>query len=74
MSEKDKQARKIAMIVELVDLIGDDVTSAEIVSALRMYQKKREAERERRHRNYVPRGNPVGRPRKEPAIFTGDIK
>ncbi len=73
MSEKDKQAKKIAMMLEVIEVIGDEVTSDEIIRALRAYQKKREASRITNRRRYVPRGTPTGRPSKDPIIFTGDI-
>ena len=61
------------MIMELVDVIGDDVTSDDIIKALRAYQKKRDIDRAAARRNYISTGRPAGRPRKEPIIFTGDI-
>lgn len=73
MSDKDKHAKKIAMMLEVIEVIGDDVTSDDIIRALRAYQKKREAARETNRRRYVPRGTPTGRPSKEPIIFTGDL-
>ena len=60
--------RKIKMIMDLVDIIDESVTSYDIVNALQQVERQRE----RKRRTYQPTGKPKGRPRKETMIFTGD--